>query len=340
MAEARPIILGVVGDSATGKTTITKGLVEILGKENVTHIGMDDYHKYDRAGRAEHGITPLHPDCNYMDIIEQHLHHLRNGEPILKPVYKHGDGTFGPPQYVMPKRFAVIEGLLGYHTQAMADIYDVRVYLDPPEDMRRAWKIKRDTTKRGYTEQGVLDDLDKREPDSEAFIRPQQGRGDIVVSFRPNEQGDQDHLDAVLMLREGLPHPDLSVVIDAGGEDIRLEEKANETCLYVPGSIERDRGAAIEEAVWEKMHFASHLRTERLGEFTIGEEVHRSESLAIVQVLILYHLVTAKAAVAVGGDEASARSEKGGRGAPADAPADDHDPDAVPATPQPSGATS
>ena len=40
---------------------------------NVTHIGMDDYHKYDRTQRAEHGITPLHPDCNYMDIIEQHL---------------------------------------------------------------------------------------------------------------------------------------------------------------------------------------------------------------------------------------------------------------------------
>ena len=37
---ARPIILGVVGDSATGKTTITKGLVEILGRDNVTHIGM------------------------------------------------------------------------------------------------------------------------------------------------------------------------------------------------------------------------------------------------------------------------------------------------------------
>ena len=301
---ARPIILGVVGDSATGKTTITKGLVEILGKENVTHIGMDDYHKYDRTQRAEMGITPLHPDCNYMDIIEQHLNHLRNGEPILKPVYQHGDGTFGPPQYVMPKRFVVIEGLLGYHTQEMAETYDVRVYLDPPEEMRRAWKIKRDTTKRGYTEQGVLDDLDKREPDSEAFIRPQQGRGDIVVSFRPNDDGDQDHLDAVLMLREGLPHPDLSVVIDAGGSDIKLEEKANETRLFIPGSIDRERGAAIEEAVWEKMHFASHLRTERLGEFTIGEDKHRSESLAIVQVLILYHLVTAKASVALGGDGA------------------------------------
>jgi phosphoribulokinase len=314
---ARPIILGVVGDSATGKTTITKGLVEILGKDNVTHIGMDDYHKYDRAQRKEHGITPLHPDCNYMDIIAQHMQHLRNGEPILKPVYQHHDGTFGPPQYIMPKRFAVIEGLLGYHTKEMAATYDVRVYLDPPEEMRREWKVKRDTTKRGYTEQEVLDDLDKREPDSEAFIRPQKSRGDIVVSFRPSEEADQDHLDAVLTLREGLPHPDLSVVVEAGGDDgITIDEKSTETRLFIPGNVDRERGAAIEEAVWDRMHFASHLRTERLGEFTVGDDVRRSESLAIVQVLVLYHLVTMKAAVAVGGDEVNARSEPN-RGAPA-----------------------
>jgi hypothetical protein len=50
------------------------------------------------------------------------------------------------------------------------------------------------------------------------------------------------------------------------------------------------------------MHFASHLRSERLGEFTVGTELHRSESLAIVQVLVLYHLVTARAAVALGGE--------------------------------------
>ena len=175
----------------------------------------------------------------------------------------------------------------------------------------------------------MLDDLDKREPDSEAFIRPQQGRGDIVVSFRPNEAGDQDHLDAVLTLREGLPHPDLSVVVDAGGDDgITIEEKTTETCLFIPGTVDRDRGAAIEEAVWEKMHFASHLRTERLGEFTVGDEVHRSESLAIVQVLILYHLVTAKAAVAVGGDEATSRSGPTARRAGRRPP---RSPDAAPA---------
>jgi phosphoribulokinase len=303
---ARPIVLGVVGDSAAGKTTITKGLVEILGKENVTHIGTDDYHKYDRDQRKEHDITPLDPDCNYIDIITQHVTHLRNDEPILKPVYQHADGTFGPPEYVAPNRFVVIEGLLGYHTDELTDAYDVRVYLAPPEELRREWKIKRDTSKRGYTEEQVLAELDKREPDSDAFIRPQKRRADLVVCFQHNEDGgDDDHLDAILTLRDGLPHPDLSVVVERSPDDgVTLDGGNGERRLFVPGDIDRDSGAAIEEAVWQKMAFASHLRTERLGEFTIGSDVHRSESLAITQVLILYHLVTAKAAVAVGGDEA------------------------------------
>jgi phosphoribulokinase len=302
---ARPIILGIVGDSAAGKTTISRGLVEILGADNVTHIGTDDYHCYDRKQRAELGITPLHPDCNYIDIIGQHVRHLRDGEPILKPVYGHSDGTFGAPEYIVPNRFAVIEGLLGYHTKELRDAYDVRVFLAPPEQLRRDWKIKRDTSKRGYDEAQVLAELDKREADSEAFIRPQKTHADLVVSFQPSE--DPDKLDAELTLREGLPHPDLSVLLD--DDAITLTQRADSRLLTIPGDLDPDRGATIEEAIWEKMQFAQQLRTERLGEFTIGEHVHRSESLAIVQVLILYHLVTAKAAVAVGGDDTSARTD-------------------------------
>jgi phosphoribulokinase len=66
--------------------------------------------------------------------------------------------------------------------------------------------------------------------------------------------------------------------------------------------MDPDHAAAIEEAIWARMHFATHLRARRLGEFTIGTELHRSESLALVQLLILYHLVTARATVALGGD--------------------------------------
>jgi phosphoribulokinase len=103
----------------------------------------------------------------------------------------------------------------------------------------------------------------------------------------------------------------MSVLLEGSDKQIELEEeRTGARRMFIPGDLDPERGAALEEAIWEKMQFAQQLRTERLGEFTVGDEVHRSESLAIVQVLILYHLVTAKAAVAVSGDETSARTDR------------------------------
>jgi phosphoribulokinase len=300
----RPVILGVVGDSAAGKTTITRGLVRALGEDHVAHICTDDYHRYDRRRRAELGITPLHPNCNHLDILAQHLAHLRRGEPVLKPVYRHIDGTFGPPVYVRPVRFTVIEGLLGYYLPEMLDIYDVRVYLNPPEDLRRRWKVQRDCSRRGYTTDQVLAELDRREPDSEAFIRPQRRNADMLISFRPADADDTDptHLDAELTLRDDLPHPDLTPFVQDREDGLTLRELGGERLLCIPGRMNPDHAAVVEEAIWERMHFATHLRARRLGEFTVGTELYRSESLALVQLLILYHLVTATAAIALGGD--------------------------------------
>src|SRR5207253_3519279 len=64
-----PIMLAIAGDSATGKTTITKGLVEALGPDRITSICVDDYHKFDREERKTLPFTPLHPDANYMDVM-------------------------------------------------------------------------------------------------------------------------------------------------------------------------------------------------------------------------------------------------------------------------------
>ncbi len=298
----RPVILGVVGDSGAGKTTITRGLVGILGEDQVTAVATDDYHRYDRKQRAERGITPLHPDCNYVDIISQHLGLLRDGQPILKPVYQHADGTFGPPLHVSPNPFTVVEGLLGYHTEEMRDCYDVRVYLAPPEELRRKWKVARDCSRRGYTTDQVLAELDRREPDSAQFIRPQERYADMVVSFKEDDGGDSGALDAELLLRDSLPQPDLSALVGGGERGITIDEGDSERHVNIAGAIEPAQAAELEEAIWDKLHFASHLRSERLGEFTVGDDVRRSESLAVVQLLILYHVVTAKAAVALGGE--------------------------------------
>src|SRR5690348_9539083 len=299
----RPVMLGIVGDSGSGKTTITRGLVRVLGRDQVSHFCTDDYHRYDRRQRAERDITPLDPECNHLDVLAQHLEHLRRKQPIMKPVYQHHDGTFGPPEYFVPRRFVVCEGLLGFHARELADSFDVRVYLDPPEDLRRHWKVQRDCSRRGYTTDEVLAELDRREPDSAGFIRPQERHADLVVSFRPGASDDPDLLDAELILRDGLPHPDLSPFIGNGSRGIAMSEDDDERRLLIPGDIEAERAAEVEEAIWDRLHFATHLRSQRLGEYTIGMDLHRSESLALVQLLILYHLVTGRAAVALGREE-------------------------------------
>jgi phosphoribulokinase len=311
----RPIVLGVVGDSGAGKTTLTRGLVRVLGDDDVAHLSADDYHRYDRHERHSLGITPLHPDANYLDILTQDLRHLRRREPILKPVYDHRTGLLGPPRYLRPANYVVVEGLLSFHTETLRTAHDVRVFLAPPEELRRAWKLKRDCTRRGYTTDQVLWELDHRERDAEMFIRPQEAHADIVVSFCPHAGGDPAHLDAVVVLRDTLPQPDLAPLLEDGPDGPSIDAREGELLLRIPGDIAPEHAAVIEEAVWERMSFANHLRVRRLGEFTVGTDLLRSESLALVQVILLYHLVSARAATAVGMEHARRDAERPSSGA-------------------------
>jgi phosphoribulokinase len=290
----RAIVVGVVGDSGAGKTTITRGLTRVIGDAHVTHVSADDYHRYDRRQRRELGVTPLHPDSNHLDILTQHLTHLRRGEPILKPVYSHQTGEFEAPTYVRPAKFLLVEGLLNFHTETLRTLHDVRVALAPPEELRRAWKLKRDCTRRGYTTDEVLTELDARQADAEAYVQPQRAFADIVVAF-------SSRLDADVILRDTLPHPDLSPLLDGSERGPALIKREREWLLRIPGDLDPGHAAELEEAVWQRMSFASHLRITRLGEFTSGLDLHRSDSLALVQLLILYHVVTARAALAIGG---------------------------------------
>jgi phosphoribulokinase len=310
---AHPIVLGIVGDSGAGKTTLTRGLMRVLG-EHATCLNADDYHRYDRRQRAELGISPLHPDSNHLDILTQHLLHLRRGEPVLKPVYDHRHGTLGAPEYTRPSRFLFVEGLLSYHTETLRSAHDVRVFLDPPEQLRRAWKVKRDCTRRNYTTDEVLAELDRRERDAERFIRPQRDHADVVVSFTQGR--DPAHLDADVVLRDSLPHPDpsdLRPLLDDPGDGSSVERRAHDLVLHIPGDVDPAHAAELEENIWARMSFANHLRVRRLGELTVGTDLYRSDSLALVQLLVLYHLMWGRVEQAAGDAamEISARRTSG-----------------------------
>ena len=306
MAE-RPIILGIVGDSAAGKTTLTRGIAQVLGEHDVTTICPDDYHRYDRKQRKEMGISALHPDCNYVDIIEQHLALLRQGQPILKPIYNHTSGEFDPPEYIQPKKFVIVEGLLGYSSKLARDAYDVKVYLAPPEELRTKWKIKRDTRKRGYNEEQVLAALKQREPDSEEFIRPQRKWADVVVTFyppeNPEEQANDLLLNVNLVLRPTIPHPDFTDILDDDlSKAIRLGLQRDMgkpvDVLAIDGHATPEQVQKLERMLCSEVpylgQFCSLEGNQEVGKIvgTTGETL-QSYPLALTQLLITYHMLKA-----------------------------------------------
>ncbi|MBK9714197.1 MAG: phosphoribulokinase [Kouleothrix sp.] len=302
MRKQRPIILGIVGDSAAGKTTITSGLVKLLGPDRVTHVCTDDYHKYDRRERKELNITALHPDCNYLDILELHLERLHYGQPILKPVYDHSTGSLVRPEYLRPLEFVIVEGLLGFYTPTMRQFYDVKVYLSPPEDLRRVWKVKRDTTKRGYVREEVLAEMEKREPDSRDFIRPQRQYADIVVHFHPDEGVAPEeagaNLNAQLTLRPTIPHPDLSYLVDemrTPNSGVRLDlgraDGKPADFLTIDGRVTPEHAAELEQAIFRHLPDLHPLRADEFGDYVDRMEMRHSDPLALSQLLLTYHLL-------------------------------------------------
>jgi phosphoribulokinase len=294
----QPILLGIVGDSGAGKTTFTKGIAQLLGEDRVAVICTDDYHKYNRAERASKNLTPLHPDCNYLDIVEQHLLLVKAGQPILKPNYNHSTGDFSPPSYIQPKQFIIVEGLLGYFTKTMRDCYDVKVYLAPLDDLNVPWKLKRDMHVRGYSEEAALREILVRKPDGEAFIYPQHKWADMVIHLHQNQGGMGDHVHVSLILRRTLSLPDLSAMLErnGGGHGLRwiadcdMDPPADR--LEIDADISDKTAKQLEDLLWRSIPAEyRHLRRDRIDPIKGDGNEIKSHPLALTQLLIACHVL-------------------------------------------------
>ena len=235
----------------------------------------------------------------------QHVALLRRGETIFKPIYDHSDGTFGPPELVAPKQIVLIHGLHGLYTPELERLWDVSVFLDPDPELRIAWKIKRDMSKRGYQRAEVLKQLEERRHDSEAYVMPQREKADIVISFFPPPEyatsQDNTRLNVRITLRHPIPLPDLKDAIAAaeganGKASLKLDRGAEGTdVLEIDGRISDAATQAIDNRMWEHMATARHLRSDRVGVFQDGSEQRRSNPLAVTQLVLTYYLVKASA---------------------------------------------
>ena len=194
-------IIGIAGDSGSGKTTFANGIKRMCGEDIVSHITLDDYHVYDREMRERLGVTPLHPSANNLKLVETHLYMLKKGERIKKPTYNHKTGTFGEWEDFEPTPIVIVEGL---HTlyDGIRDYIDFKIFVDPARYIKRLWKIRRDVEERGYNREKVIEEIIRREPDYKRYIDFQKIYADVVIKILPSSIQSTERIKYLVDSRE------------------------------------------------------------------------------------------------------------------------------------------
>ncbi|MDR9413021.1 MAG: phosphoribulokinase [Spiribacter sp.] len=185
----QPLLIGVAGDSGSGKSTYTRGIEWLLGRDIVSQISLDGYHCEDRATRQTTGRTPLDPDANHLDQAVEHLRALQAGQTVDIPVYDHTRGCFLPARRHEPTPVIVVEGL---HTlyPGFRELLDFALYVDTEAAVKRIWKFERDTRERGYAGEAVEAEIKRRSDQYDRWIAGQQADADVILRIHPSGLDD------------------------------------------------------------------------------------------------------------------------------------------------------
>ena len=289
-------MIAVGGDSGTGKRTLCRGLEAIFGAGRIEKLVLDDYHSLDRSQRKLVGYTATDPRATNFAAMEEDLWALREGRGIEKPVYDHADGTFKGTERMEPHEIIIVQGLFPLYTRALRSLFDVSVWMDPQDDLKPAWKMQRDTLRRGYTEADARDEMNRRAPDVAKYVAPQAKFADLTVTFyRPAGASVGASLSA--RIRKGGRFRALDYAeFQSGSTSIRQIEETTtggfpETIIELDGTIEPRLAEQVEDRLWSHVDGGTHERP-ALGEFQDARGKNQTGyALALAQLLIARRVV-------------------------------------------------
>lgn len=182
----KPIIIGIAGGSASGKTSIARILKEhFIDTKSVYIVKMDDYYKDQSHLSLEerYEMNYDHPFAFDMDLLIEDIKSLKNGESIDKPVYDFIQHTRSDyREHVDPTDVLVLEGLMTLENKELRDLLDIRVFVDAPADVRFIRRLLRDVNKRGRSMDHVVEQyLTTVRIMHDQFVEPSKRYADIII---------------------------------------------------------------------------------------------------------------------------------------------------------------
>lgn len=292
----KPFVMGISGNSGAGKSTLANALEGLFGNHSVARLSGDDYHLWDRQKPMWQVMTHLNPMANDLERFARDLLALIDGRSILMRRYDHETGQMGRPVRVKSNDFIIASGLHTLYLPFLRNCYDLSIYLDIDEGLRRHFKLQRDVHQRGHSVERrhsverVLPLLEKQEPDSANFIRPQAMHADLVMSLQPIhprilEDASNEHPPRFkLFVRSRYGSNELSltralVAVCGLHVDINMNNDATEVDLTIEG-----------ETSSEDIALAARLLLPRVIEFLDITPQWKDGALGLMQLITLSHI--------------------------------------------------
>lgn len=182
---SRPFMVGISGDSASGKTTLAKDIETVLGIDRVGLTCGDDMHKWERGSTRWNDLTHLNPIANELHDELDFIKQLRENKRIRRRHYDHDTGKFTNKLAIEARSIMIMEGLHSFYLKPTRDLFDLKIFMKPDPDLLLHRKLVRDIEKRSTNKEDVLKSIVQRQVDLAAFIEVQERHADIVVSMIP-----------------------------------------------------------------------------------------------------------------------------------------------------------
>lgn len=191
-----PFILGIGGNSGTGKTSLAESLGNIFSQNFSTILKGDDLHKWKRGDENWKNFTHLNPKANLIHEDISTLNDLRKSKDVVRKIYNHDSGNFDENIVIKSKNLIIYEGLHSFFLENQRNEYDLKIMILPEEQLNTHWKIIRDKIKRNKSKEDVLLQIESRKNDFEKYIKSQIPYADLILAPFPenkiNNIGDEN----------------------------------------------------------------------------------------------------------------------------------------------------
>ncbi|VVO63087.1 hypothetical protein [Pseudomonas fluorescens] len=286
----KPFVIGVAGDSGAGKDTYSDAIKGLFGSHSVTTLSGDDYHLWDRQKPMWQVMTHLNPMANDLEGFANDLVALTDSKNIHSRHYDHQTGRMSRPFMIQSNDFVIASGLHALYLPILRECYNLSVYLDIDESLRRHFKLQRDVHQRGHTEEKVLASFTRREPDSARFIRPQAAHADLVLSLQPIHprilegagKNHPLHFKIVARSRNGLNELSLTRVL-VGVCGLHVDMATRNDATEVELTIEGETSA-------QDIEMAARMICPRIFEFLDLKPQWQDGVMGLMQLITLSHI--------------------------------------------------